>query len=112
VPQAELSLPQAERQAPTAAGRGHGAAGERLGGGTAWLIRCIPAGVPAPDLDRSFHYLCKDADVDYWMNSDRPVILVCSHPSADEAWWVHVQPWFSDPAHRASRRIGRRYNGK
>lgn len=54
---------------------------------------------------RSFHYLCKDADVDYWMNADCPVILVCSHPSAGEAWWVHVQPWFSDPAHRASRRI-------
>jgi hypothetical protein len=59
----------------------------------------------AGETDRSFHYVCKDADVDYWMNADRPVILVCSHPSADEAWWVHVQPWFSDPAHRASRRI-------
>jgi len=57
------------------------------------------------ETDRSFHYLCTDSDIDYWMNADRPVLLVCSHPSAGEAWWVHVQPWFSDPAHRASRRI-------
>ena len=57
------------------------------------------------ETDRSFHYVCKDSDVDYWMNADLPVLLVCSHPSAGEAWWMHVQPWFFDPAHRASRRI-------
>jgi hypothetical protein len=49
------------------------------------------------ETDRSFHYVCKDSDVDYWMNADGPVLLVCSHPSAGEAWWMHVQPWFSDP---------------
>jgi len=57
------------------------------------------------ETDRSFHYVCKDSDVDYWMNADNPVLLVCSHPSAGQAWWMHIQPWFSDPAHRASRRI-------
>ena len=31
------------------------------------------------------------------MRGPRPVLLVCSHPSAGEAWWMHVQPWFSDP---------------
>ena len=57
------------------------------------------------ETDRSFHYVCKDSDVDYWMNADNPVLLVCSHPSAGQVWWMHIQPWFSDPAHRASRRI-------
>jgi hypothetical protein len=55
--------------------------------------------------DRSFHYLCKDTDVDYWMGADVPVLLVCSHPHTGEAWWMHVQGWFHDPAHRASGRI-------
>jgi hypothetical protein len=55
--------------------------------------------------DRSFHYLCKPTDVAYWMSAEDPVLLVCSHPQAGEAWWMHVQGWFSDPAHRASGRI-------
>ena len=33
------------------------------------------------------------------------MLLVCSHPQTGEAWWMHVQGWFSDPAHRASGRI-------
>lgn len=57
------------------------------------------------ETDRSFHYICKISDIDYWMQADLPVLLVCSHPAADQAWWVHVQPWFSDPAHRASHRV-------
>jgi hypothetical protein len=55
--------------------------------------------------DRSFHFLCKPADVDYWMGAENPVLLVCSHPQTAEAWWMHVQGWFGDPAHRASGRI-------
>ncbi|NNH68308.1 DUF4365 domain-containing protein [Nocardia uniformis] len=57
------------------------------------------------ETDRGFHYLCKRADVDYWMSADNPVLLVCSHPQTGEAWWVHVQPWFADPGHRASGRV-------
>ena len=55
--------------------------------------------------DRSFHYLCRPADVAYWMSAEDPVLLVCSHPADGKAWWMHVQGWFSDPAHRASGRI-------
>ena len=55
--------------------------------------------------DRSFHFLCKQADIAYWMSADVPVLLICSHPQTGEAWWMHVQGWFSDPAHRASGRI-------
>lgn len=55
--------------------------------------------------DRSFHYVCRDTDVDYWMQADVPVLLVCSHPGRDESWWADVKGWFADPAHRASGRI-------
>jgi hypothetical protein len=55
--------------------------------------------------DRSFHFICEPADIAYWMSAEDPVLLVCSHPETGEAWWMHVQGWFSDPAHRASGRI-------
>ena len=55
--------------------------------------------------DARFHYLCEERDLEYWMRADRPVLLICSHPSAQQAWWVHVQAWFADPARRASRRV-------
>lgn len=49
----------------------------------------------SPDAE-TFYYLCKKADLDYWMNADEPVIVVCSHPTTHEAWWAHVQGCFSD----------------
>lgn len=55
--------------------------------------------------ERSFTFQCKEPDINYWMRANQPVLLICSHPSTRQAWWVHVQPWFSDPARRASRRI-------
>lgn len=55
--------------------------------------------------DDSFHFLCSPADVTYWMSAPVPVLLVCSHPESGEAWWMHVQQWFADPANRASGRI-------
>ncbi len=39
------------------------------------------------------------------MQANTPVILVCSHPKSREAWWVHVQGYFDDPARRADRRV-------
>lgn len=55
--------------------------------------------------DQRFHFVCRADDVDYWMSADVPVLLVCSHPERGDAWWVHVQGWFSDPARRASGRV-------
>lgn len=56
--------------------------------------------------DKRFHYPCKSRDVDYWLKAGHnPVILICSHPDTGEAWWVHIQAWFSDPTHRASLRV-------
>ena len=52
-----------------------------------------------------FHFACDDRDLDYWMKSPQPVLLVCSHPKRDEVWWVHIQAYFADPARRATGRV-------
>lgn len=52
-----------------------------------------------------FHFICDDRDLEYWMKSSQPVLLICSHPKAGEAWWVHIQSYFAEPARRADRRI-------
>jgi hypothetical protein len=57
------------------------------------------------ETDDGFWYLCNEEDIEYWMKSEVPVILICSHPKERQAWWVHVQAWFENPSSRASRRI-------
>lgn len=59
----------------------------------------------AGETDERFHYVCEDRDLDYWMNATLPVLLICSHPKDEQAWWVHVQSYFSDPTRRADRRV-------
>jgi hypothetical protein len=53
----------------------------------------------------AFHYVCSDRDIEYWLSGNAPVILVCSHPASQEAWWVSLKEWFSDPARRTARRV-------
>ncbi|OJU80808.1 MAG: hypothetical protein BGO11_19605 [Solirubrobacterales bacterium 70-9] len=57
------------------------------------------------ETDEGFEFLCEEADVDYWMRSDVPVILVCSHPREREAWFCCVTDWFADRQRRAERRV-------
>ncbi|MCH7229949.1 DUF4365 domain-containing protein [Glycomyces sp. L485] len=55
--------------------------------------------------DISFYFICDAADIDYWMQAQDPVLLICSHPNTGEAWWMHLQPWFADPERRRSRKV-------
>lgn len=55
--------------------------------------------------DQGFHFYCKAKDRDYWLQANVPVILVCSRPDSDEAYWLHIQEWFSTPERKASTRI-------
>lgn len=57
------------------------------------------------ETDEGFEFLCDQADVDYWMRSDVPVILICSHPAEREAWFCCVTDWFADARRRAERRV-------
>jgi Domain of unknown function (DUF4365) len=43
-----------------------------------------------------FRYVCDQRDLDMWLSGNAPVILVFSHPSRDEAWWVEVKAAFPD----------------
>jgi hypothetical protein len=57
------------------------------------------------ETDERFHFICDDRDLDYWMKATEPVLLICSHPKEERAWWVHIQSYFADPARRADRRV-------
>ncbi|MGH9891724.1 MAG: DUF4365 domain-containing protein [bacterium] len=56
------------------------------------------------ETENGFHYLCDKRDIDYWMSGNAPVLLICSHPDSQEAWWVSVKDAFSDPGARADRK--------
>jgi hypothetical protein len=49
-----------------------------------------------------FVYKAKPDDIGYWLGGNQPVLLVCSRPSKDEAYFRNVQQWVSDPKTRAS----------
>lgn len=55
--------------------------------------------------DDQISYPLKQKDLEYWLKANLPVILVVSRPSTDEAWWVDIQAYFSDPARRARARV-------
>jgi hypothetical protein len=58
------------------------------------------------ETEDSFYYLCKERDLDYWLKASSPVVIICSHPEIEQAWWAHVQGWFAaDTTRRKSRRI-------
>ena len=52
-----------------------------------------------------FAYQCDPRDIDYWMQSNTPVILVAVRPAGDEAYWADVKLAFSDPKRRTDRHI-------
>jgi hypothetical protein len=73
---------------------------------SSWLLLQSKASSAFPgETERRFHFLCDEADVNYWCRQPLPVILVCSHPDTDEAWWRHVQDAFRNPAARKARRV-------
>jgi hypothetical protein len=64
------------------------------------LVQSKASSAPFPgEDDSSFHFDFKAADVEYWQGSNVPVIVICSHPGTQEAWWA--------PERRAQRANGR-----
>lgn len=56
--------------------------------------------------DRPVGFTCDEDDLRYWLNGNAPVILVRSHPSSGEAYWVSVKDYFkNNPDQRISRRL-------
>jgi Domain of unknown function (DUF4365) len=56
--------------------------------------------------DRPVGFTCDEDDLRYWLHGNAPVVLVRSHPSSGEAFWVSVKDYFAEhPEQRESRRI-------
>lgn len=69
------------------------------------LVQSKATGVPFR-ADAPVTYVCREEDLRYWLHGNAPVILVRSHPSSGEAYWVSVKDYFAaHPEHRAARRI-------
>src|SRR5581483_9245687 len=57
------------------------------------------------ETDSSFEFVCEARDVEYWLAGNVPVVLVCSRPKTNEAYWKLVSDYFRDPDRRASRKV-------
>jgi len=57
------------------------------------------------ETDTAFEYLCSERDLAYWLAGNAPVILICSRPNTNEAYWVSVKDYFTEPDRRKSRRV-------
>jgi hypothetical protein len=53
----------------------------------------------------TFEFPVEERDLEYWLSGNAPVILICSRPSTDEAYWVDLKDYFRNPSSRISRRI-------
>ncbi len=62
------------------------------------------AGPFQAETDDGFDYLCQQADLEYWLSGSWPIILVCSRPDSNEAYWIPVKEYFRDPGQRRSRK--------
>ncbi|MGO8906831.1 MAG: DUF4365 domain-containing protein [Solirubrobacteraceae bacterium] len=58
-------------------------------------------GVWRSETEHGFLYRVKPADVEFWLSSNQPVLLVCARPKKGEAYWRNVQEWAADPKRRA-----------
>jgi hypothetical protein len=59
----------------------------------------------AGETGSGFYYTPSKADLDYWLSSNQPVILVCSRPATNEIYWCSLHDWARDPTHRARRQV-------
>jgi hypothetical protein len=59
-------------------------------------------GIWRSETDEGFFYRAKPTDISYWLGGNQPVLLVCSRPKSDEAYFRDVHQWASDPKTRAT----------
>lgn len=53
----------------------------------------------------SFEYMCREKDVEYWLEGNVPVILIVSRPQNEEAYWIYINKYFDNPQRRKDLRI-------
>ncbi len=52
----------------------------------------------------NFTYLCEEKDIDYWLKSNVPVILIFSNLPTEQAFWISIKDYFGVVSKRLSRR--------
>ena len=57
------------------------------------------------ETDNSFEYLCKQEDLNYWLQGNVPIILIVCRPNNDEAYWISIRDYFSDLATQKTRKV-------
>lgn len=63
------------------------------------------SGAFTAETSTSFEFVCDQDDLDYWLNGNAPVILICSRPQRNEAYWVPIKEYFKSPEVCTSRKI-------
>lgn len=53
----------------------------------------------------SFRFSCKERDIEDWVQSNVPVVLVCSDVARQVAYWKDVTAYFKEPANRENRQV-------
>src|SRR5262249_44443999 len=57
------------------------------------------------ETDESFSFICEQKDLDYWLGSNLPVILVVARLSDELILWKSVHHWFADLEWRRTRKL-------
>ncbi len=57
------------------------------------------------ETNQEFCYTCSEADLNYWLGGNVPVILIISKPDKKEAYWVDIIKYFSIPSARTTGTI-------
>jgi hypothetical protein len=56
--------------------------------------------------DDSFHYICDEEDLQYWLAGTAEVLLLMSRPSEEQAYWIPIKAYFkAHPEDRPARRV-------
>ena len=57
------------------------------------------------ETNNSFEYYCKQKDLDYWLQGNVPIILIVCRPDTEEAYWISIRDYFSDPVAQKNRKV-------
>ncbi len=65
-------------------------------------VKGTEVGFPGEN-DSGFRFICKEDQIDYWLQCGQPVVLICVNLVRQEGWWKRLDTWFADPGRRAHR---------
>ena len=61
-------------------------------------------GFAAETIDK-FDFYCDESDLEYWLNGNCPVLLICVNLRERKAYWVSIKDYFEDATRIKTRKI-------